>query len=147
MSGQRIRAVSGSCLGSVLGGVLGVLLGYVITIASVESHIEEQEKAGDPFVGFYFCFGGFAALFGTGVGGIVGAITGATLGAGVATLRSQSAPAEDQPPAASATADQSTDTELARLRERIAELEKKKTSGASDPNGREDTGQESNGSK
>jgi hypothetical protein len=124
-----------------MGAFLGVVIGGSIVAAadsmsppppapSGESAIEAatflllQGANGIAFTGAMLC--------GAGIGGIIGGIGGSVLGAGVAA-RASSTLARDFPsPMGSSPADvpepalESPDAELARLKERVAELEAKK---------------------
>jgi hypothetical protein len=74
----------------------------------------------------------FAALIGASIGGVTGAVGGAALGAGVATSsRLEKKPGgqsheEEESASGPSPLHESTETELARLKERIAELEEQK---------------------
>jgi hypothetical protein len=127
MIAEPSPAFKGSCLGGVLGGLLGVVVGGLITNAWIA-----QDKPRTPWYQ-----GVLAALLaplvvaiGAGIGGIIGAVVGSAVGAGVAAKWfPPSAPAGARPDAPSSAvppAPVSTETEVARLKERIAELEQEK---------------------
>jgi hypothetical protein len=81
MSNKQGRAVGGSCFGGVLGGTLGVILGGGIAYAWTVSKATGVGVV-DAFVGFFFPL---IVLFFAGIGGVIGAIGGAAIGAGAAT--------------------------------------------------------------
>jgi len=128
MSDNQGRAVGGSCLGGLLGGVLGIAAGAAIGGAGFE------DKTGTPLDLINPCLGAFGALMGAALGGVLGAVFGSVMGAAMATSRSdedeESAAKTDAPAVETAgqsdSAPESPDAELARLKERIAELEEKK---------------------
>jgi hypothetical protein len=91
---------------------LGILIGAAI--GSTQQSDFPKDGPIDPSL-IDGCLGFFGMLLGAGIGGIVGAISGSVLGASVAT-RSQKAHAAP-------SAQESSQTELARLKARIAELE------------------------
>lgn len=131
MSGQQGRAIGGSCLGGVLGGILGIILGA--TIGSGAHSDLPKDSPIDPGL-VDFCLGFFGMLIGASIGGILGAIGGSVLGAGFATRlrnREMAAMPDRQLPQVMGpppSAQESSRTELDRLKARIAELEEKKRS-------------------
>jgi hypothetical protein len=108
----KVRAFGGSCLGGVLGGGAGVFLGVALGSAGGQD-----------------LFNMLNAFILAGIGGLIGAIGGAVVGAVLAARSTfKGRPAmPDVPVAKVADAVQppqeSTETELARLKERMAELE------------------------
>lgn len=138
MSAQRSRAVAGSLLGGVLGGILGVVLGVIVSNASAEAEHQRNVQSGNPLAVFDFCGGIFSVLIGAGIGGILGAIAGSALGAGLVSRHSERPSPEStfphsEPSApegrgrieSAAAAAESPEAELVRLRQRVAELERK----------------------
>jgi hypothetical protein len=129
MSDKQGRAVGGSCLGGVLGGVLGVIVGGFLGPVLMGAG---QQKTNTIFDLSGICVGFIGLLVGAGIGGIIGAIGGSVLGVGVATRSrpDENAALPDTPlPAAPNSLElpeESTETELARLKERMAELEERK---------------------
>src|SRR5207302_3650760 len=117
------RAVGGSLLGGLVGGLLGIGLGGFLgpVLAGVERHPQ-----GSIFDLFDSCLGFLFALVGAAIGGVICAVGGAALGAGLATP-SRSEPQVGGEPAEAQGSDrvlpphESTETELARLNARIAE--------------------------
>jgi hypothetical protein len=129
MSDKQARAVGGSCLGGVLGGVLGVIVGGFLGPVLMRAG---QQKT-NTFLDLQgTCLGFVGLLIGASLGGVIGAVGGSVFGAGVATrLRAdESAAPPDTPipgtPNSPQVPPESTETELARLKERMAELEARK---------------------
>ena len=133
MSNQQGQAVGGSCVGGVLGALVGIVGGIALSGLLSDDH----KPTG--FVDGFFSFLGSLIrpfLFG-GIGGVVGAVGGAALGAALATSsRAPQAKTPTHPETSGAVgspaqATESTESELARLRERLAELEAQKRDDAS----------------
>jgi hypothetical protein len=129
MSDKQARAVGGSCLGGVLGGVLGVIVGGFLGPVLMGAG---QQKT-NTFLDLQdTCVGFLGLLIGASLGGVIGAVGGSVFGAGVATRSraDESAAPPDTPipgtPNSPQLAQESTETELARLKERMAELEARK---------------------
>jgi hypothetical protein len=129
-------------VGGVLGGILGVILTFAIASASVDAKRRENEKNSNPLAALDLCSAFIVVPLIAGLGGIVGAVAGAALGAGLATKKAvpssgissvpippSSAGESDVGATAAAAAPESAEEELARLRERIAELERQKRTG------------------
>jgi hypothetical protein len=128
MDERQGRAIGGSCLGGVLGGLLGILLGGAIGHAMVDPPKKDDRL---PITTGFFSFLGnllqlSATLAGAGVGGIAGAIGGSMVGAGVAAKRRR-LQAHDR--LADSGSGEAEADELARLKARIAELERQKGEG------------------
>ena len=108
-----------------MGICLGGFLGYVLT--GVERH-----DPGTILGAFDSCSAAISGFIGAAIGGLLCAVGGAAVGAGLATSsRVEQAPAprflvrqgvEQSAP----VPNESTETELARLKDRIAELEEQK---------------------
>jgi hypothetical protein len=139
MGDQQGRAVGGSCLGAILGGILGVVVGGSVALASFEGM-----GTGTPLDLLDLLVAPVVLLLGAGIGGLIGAVGGATLGAGIATRGAKRQPAappgpqaplhETSSPFASGQSREAQiarlkelEAELARLKELIAELEGKRT--------------------
>lgn len=128
--------MGGGCFGGIVGAILGVVIGGVVGPLIATSHNElrnNPDPAAKQVSGMIdACSGFFGLLIGFGVGGIVGGIGGSVLGAGLAARGSS--PPTEKPPSQDETGpawlselpSESPDSELARLKERIAELERKK---------------------
>lgn len=115
MGREQGRAIGGSLLGGLLGGVLGLGFGGFLgpVLAGVERHPDESVlNVFDACLGFVF------TLVGASIGGVVGAVGGAAIGAGMATGQSSTDGRQ-----VLETREESVDSELQRLRSRIAELE------------------------
>jgi hypothetical protein len=129
MSDKQARAVGGSCLGGVLGGVLGVIVGGLLGPVLMGAG---QQKTNTIFDLSDICVGFLGLLIGAGIAGIIGAIGGSVFGAGVATRsrRNENAALPDTPlptaPNSLQLPQESTETELARLKERMTDLEERK---------------------
>jgi hypothetical protein len=127
MKDNQGGAVGGSVLGGVIGGVLRVLVGGAIGSASFGNN-----PTNTPLDLIDPCLGFFGLLIGVGIGGVIGAIGGSAIGAGIATQSRDTesgitpdtaiAPALDS----SESLTDSTEAELIRLRQRVAELEERK---------------------
>ncbi len=115
MNKKQGRAIGGSLLGSLNGGFIGLCLGGFLgpLLAGVEHHPDESGLEM-----FDACLGFFFTVVGATIGGVMGAVGGAAIGAGMATAESSS----NQQHVLEST-DESTDSELGRLKDRIAELE------------------------
>jgi hypothetical protein len=128
MSKTQVRAVGGSCLGGVLGGAFGVILGGIIGSA-LAGHNDPAANAPLSFLLIDALAETVVLLLGAGIGGLIGAIGGAVIGAGVAARSrgTEGAAVPDTSTLAAANFPQppqeSTGAELARLRERMVELE------------------------
>jgi hypothetical protein len=114
----------------VLGGLLGVVVGFLIANASGDQNkpvTSWNDVLAAVFAPFFYVIG---VTIGAGIGGILGAIAGSTIGAAVAARwASPSASAGARPgvpPPEVPPAPMSAETELAQLKERIAELEQQK---------------------
>ena len=129
MHDKQARAVGGSCLGGALGGVLGVIVGGFLGPVLMGAGQQKTNTFLDlqtPFVGLV------GLLIGAALGGVIGAVGGSVFGAAVATRSraDESAAPPDTPIPGTRNSAQvpqeSTETELARLKERMAELEARK---------------------
>jgi len=128
MANAGANAMGDGCLGGLVGAVLGILIGGSVGPMTVH-HNDPQASA--PFAKeIDACGGFFGMLFGAGIGGIIGGIGGSVLGAGLAA-RGSSTPAEELPPTKDVGSDvvpeqppESSAAELARLKKRVAELER-----------------------
>jgi hypothetical protein len=115
MSRSAGRAAFGGCLGVVLGGILGGVIGFLIADAYQPQNIFDTTRLVILLMGIAF-----------------GAISGAAIGAAVAVRlgpsRSQVIPDALIRPdhKDSRSPQESMETELARLKERMAELEERK---------------------
>jgi len=123
MSDKPTEVMGSGCAGGSLGAVLGILIGGFVgpQIAIGNNHLHA----------FDACVGFLGMLLGAAIGGIVGGIGGSVFGAGLAA-KSSSTPTEELPFVMDASSaelperpTESPDTELARLKERIAELEER----------------------
>lgn len=133
MADEPVKAMGGGCVGGLLGAFLGVVIGGLVGPVIVTSKNDLRGNP-DPFAQqvsglFDGCFGFVGMLLGAGIGGIVGGIGGSVLGAGLASRASTTQPEaraskSDAAPAPKPT--ESPDAELARLKERVAELEEQK---------------------
>jgi hypothetical protein len=128
MSDQQGRAVSGSCLGGVAGLVLGVLIGGFLGSGSHSGLPKDGPIDPKPIDA---CVGFIGMALGAGIGGLIGVLGGSVLGAAIATRPQNDASVtvpdqhleqeRDLPP----SAQESSETELSRLKARVAELEEK----------------------
>lgn len=138
-----MKAVGGSLGGGCLGGLIGIIAGGLIGYFAMHQEMSPQEKKTSDYLlgapaAFDACGAFFGFLVGAGVGGVIGSIAGSAIGAGAASAspaREQPAvtmaEAQGQPPdRPSAPAGEPTETELARLEERIAELKRNKEGNA-----------------
>jgi len=107
-----MKTMGGGCLGGVIGALLGVVIGASIgfSIGSHSHAVGVHARVVDVFVGRIIC-----TTLGVGIGGIIGGIGGSVMGAGLAATADESEPPTESP-----------DAELARLKERVTELEAKK---------------------
>jgi hypothetical protein len=131
-----MRSIGGSCLGGVLGSIIEVVAGG--WLGSVLAELDRAKTNTLLDVPLDACGAAFYLLVGAGIGGIIGAIGGSVIGAGLATFRdtpTPDLPAPEGPTAPSfpESGPESTETELARLKERIAELEQRKREGKGPP--------------
>ena len=74
------------------------------------------------------CFGFFVMLVGAGVGGTMGGIAGSVTGARIASSKRRQIPPESVLTNSSPPRDESIDSEIMQMREKIAELENRKRS-------------------
>jgi hypothetical protein len=135
MTTQRERAIGGGCFGGIVGALLGVLVGGVIGHVTPN---EEHDLRNDPHpmvqqVGMLLapvdaCFGFFGMLVGVGVGGNIGGIAGSVTGAGLASSKRRQIPPESVLTDSPSSCDESVDSEITQMREKVAELEKRKSS-------------------
>jgi hypothetical protein len=129
MSDKQARAVGGSCLGGVLGGVLGIIVGGFLGPVLMGAG---QQKTNTFFDLQGPCVGFVGLLIGACLGGVIGAVGGSVFGAGIATRpradESTGPPGTPIPrtPNSAQVSQESTERELARLKERMAELESRK---------------------
>ncbi|HWG46250.1 MAG TPA: hypothetical protein VN688_26045 [Gemmataceae bacterium] len=128
MSAPQGQAVGGSCLGGVVDLIVGILLGGLIGSGSHSDLPKNGPIDPKPIDG---CLGFFGMVLGAGIGGVVGALGGSILGAGLAT-RSQKVASDTvadrrvaQVMDSQPSTPEASETELARLKARIAELEEK----------------------
>jgi hypothetical protein len=117
MANKPLKIMGGGCLGTLIGAFLGVVIGgFIVSVSQESTH--EVRAQNLPEIGFeiggYLFGGALAMLMGTGIGGIIGGIGGSILGAGLAAKASRRQ-TEELP----------SDAELARLKERVTELEAK----------------------
>lgn len=130
--------MSKAILGSLCGGIGGFLIGIVISgYLSMLSSIDRAPNGpeGTPFAPilglFEFFFGIVFGLFFAAIGGVVGAVVGAGLAAMSRdepsvekdTARSREQAHGPNPTIAALKAQESPETELALLKEKIAEIE------------------------
>lgn len=133
---DKPRVMGSGCFGGVVGAILGIVIGGFIgpLIATSNNELRNNpDPAAKQMSGIFdACSGFFGMVIGVAVGGIVGGIGGSVLGAGLAargsTPPSEKPPSKDDacPAWLSEPPSESPDSELARLKERIAELEGKK---------------------
>jgi hypothetical protein len=141
MPHEPVKTMGGGCLGGLIGAFLGAVIGgSIIAVADSMSSRPPAPTDGNGVegltwlitsgadrIGFYI-----AMLYGAGIGGIIGGIGGSVLGAGLAarvsnTLTEELPSLKDSRPAdVPEPPIESTDAELARLKERVAELEAEK---------------------
>jgi hypothetical protein len=127
MAGERAKTIAGGCLGGLTGAFLGVLIGgYISDVTNDRSSrpVEIKGGGGNAYAeGAEMAFGFAAALgeasaaigrifVGAGIGGIIGGIGGSVLCASLAARATSTEPPAESP-----------DAELARLKDRVAELE------------------------
>ena len=135
MPAERQRAMGGGCIGGIVGAVLGIVIGSTVGQLGFAPKREEVKNNPDPlgreitkFFGLVDgCLGFLGMLVGAGVGGTIGGIAGSVVGAGVATKTEQ--PRWMRPPfnqESAPSSDESIDSEVSRLQERIADLARKK---------------------
>lgn len=157
MAGERATAMGGGCLGGLLGAILGIMIGWgigsVITSSdngprNVPSHngtkdirnVPVEVAAGAVATGFEILAMVVARVVCAGIGGIIGGIGGSVVGAGLASKSSTRLPQARYPDYDSEPANlpelrtESSEAELARLKERVAELEGKKRNEDLSPN-------------
>ena len=130
MAGERAKTIAGGCLGGLIGAFLGIVIGGFIGSAipgKSSQPVEIKGGGGNTYAeGAEMAFGlaagigeaaaAIARIFvGAAIGGIIGGIGGSVLCASLTTRATST-----EPPA------ESTDAELARLKERVAELEAQK---------------------
>jgi hypothetical protein len=135
---EPAKAIGGSCLGGLVGAVLGIVIGGFVgaVIAPSNNDIGKNShplaEVTSAIVEAYVCF--FAMLLGAGIGGMIGGIGGAVLGAGLAAKSSTTLPEarlsreDSKPTGLPEPQTELPEAELARLKERITELEAKKRS-------------------
>ena len=137
MANQPVKIMGGGCLGGLIGAFLGVVIGgYIVSVSQESTHeVRGQnlpEMALD--VGAHLVGEVLAMLMGAGIGGIIGGIGGSVLGTGLAAKASSRRTEEPPSVKTSRSANgsepraESSDAELARLKERVTELEAKKRS-------------------
>jgi hypothetical protein len=140
MAGEPAKAMRGGCLGGMIGAFLGIVIGwytgYLVATSNGDIDITDKVTANpssvisaimaDSWLGFV------RMLLGAGIGGMIGGIGGSVLGAlwGAGVLRRKRAASSPSGNAGSDSAPQRPidppDEEVARLKERIAELEQRK---------------------
>jgi hypothetical protein len=141
MANRPVKTMGGGCLGGLIGAFVGVVIGGFIGSVCYQSPDPVEVRAGAPDweLAAGFAAGGlnvagafFMIVLGAGIGGIIGGVGGSVLGAGMAAKASRT-PMEEPPSVkASRSANgseppaESPDAELARLKERVTELEAKK---------------------
>jgi len=137
MANKPVKIMGGGCLGGLIGAFLGVVIGGFIVSVSQESTHEVRGKNLPEMalnVSAHLVGDFFAMLMGAGIGGIMGGIAGSVLGAGLAAKASSRRTEEPPSVKTSRSANgsepraESSDAELARLKERVTELETKKRS-------------------
>jgi len=143
MSNHTGGVVGGSCLGGIIGCMAGIGIGALLGMTWL-APTPRETKDMKPEEALAGCLGDMIApiiapIFWGGIGGIIGAVAGSALGAGIASrLGTVTKPQGlDATTALTVAGNQrsstmpppmpeSPETELNRLRERIAELEQKK---------------------
>jgi hypothetical protein len=157
MVDRPTKIMGGGCLGGLIGAFLGVVIGGFIGKVyygsphpvDVPHPIEvrggardwregarelEMELAVGALGTLDVCGAFFIMVLGAGIGGIIGGVGGSVLGAGVAAKASRTLTKEPPSVEASRSANgsepptESPDAELARLKQRVTELEAKKRS-------------------
>ena len=135
MPDEPVKAMGGGCLGGLLGAFLGIVTGGFVgpVLATTTNDLRGNP---DPFAKqasglFDGCFGFIGMWLGAGIGGMIGGIGGSVLGAGLAARGSSTPRGERRSVRGSGSASlpkpppESPDAELARLKDRVAELEEK----------------------
>lgn len=132
------RVVAGGGVGGLLGGVLGVVLGAVLggSIGGNQLQTRQSGPSNDPAYKSFdtlflkpadACVGFFGMLLGVGIGAAIGGVAGSVGGSMMGSMLASAGGKTGQPPPAPAQnhAKESAEAEVARLKARIAELEKK----------------------
>lgn len=133
MADEPAKAMGGGCFGGLLGASIGVAIGGFVG-PSIMTSGNNLRNDRDPMAKelstiFDGCFGFLGMLIGARAGGIIGGIGGSVAGAGLDTRaakrRDHAQIAGDDRQSASLleSSSESIDQELARLKERVAELE------------------------
>jgi hypothetical protein len=132
MNNESVKMTVVGCLVGLIGACLGVLIGGMIGGIFTDKP-DKLVPIGD---GIQMNVNAFSwvpgMLFGAGIGGIIGAIGGSVFGAGLVAKRWRTVKEERpfvdvyRPGTVSERSAESDDEELARLKERVAELEAKK---------------------
>jgi hypothetical protein len=129
---EPAKAIGGSCLDGLFGAILGIVIGGYVGAAIAGSNVD-LVKNSDPlalpfaaviqgYVGF------FAMLLGAAIGGMIGAIGGAVFGAATTLPEARLSRKDSEPTGLPEPQTELPEAELARLKERIIELEAKKRS-------------------
>jgi len=131
---KQSKAVLGSLCGGIGGGLVGIVIsGFLSMLRSIERAPKGPDVSPfEPLVGLMDIFFGMASAF---FFAAIGAVFGAAIGAGLATMsRDDSKIGDETPgqdtlhrgqgtPSISSDSHESLKSEVARLKERIAEIE------------------------
>lgn len=123
MAYKPAKAISGGLLGGRCGALAGFAIGAAVEYTKTSSRVSPSIGIGpvDDVAGvFDACSGFFGVLLGAGVGAILGGVGGSVLGAGLgarASRRASSGRAGYAPV-------ETPEEEVARLRQRLADLER-----------------------
>ncbi len=134
MANGPVKTMGSGCLGGLLGAFLGAVIGGFIGPVIATSGNDNFRSLNDPMAknmsGMFDACGSFVGLvLGTGLGGIIGGIGGAVFGAGLAArtkgteTEADSAVEGVRPANTPEPPTESPETELRRLKARIAELD------------------------
>jgi hypothetical protein len=141
-----MKTMGGGCLGGLIGAFLGIVIGgFIGSVSYGNPHPVEvrggaqdwregtRELGAGLAAGAFDVCGAFVTMvLGAGIGGIIGGVGGSVLGAGMAAKASRTRTEEPPSVKASRLANgsepptESPDAELARLKERVTELEAEK---------------------
>jgi len=129
MGNKQGQATVGIIVGGFVGGILGLSVGGFLgpILAGVP-----RQPADSPFVLFDHCFGFVFGLIGAAIGGVILAVLGAVLGAqmiqpeGDSEITSSESSSKPSLTEVSVASTESTEMEIERLKERIAELEQQR---------------------